>query len=56
VIFDELKTGEYVATPPHYETFRTRGAIDLRWSVLTSPAFAGFMLPAACQQFASTDY
>ncbi|HVJ83721.1 MAG TPA: ABC transporter permease [Planctomycetia bacterium] len=56
VIFDELKAGDFVAMPPHYESLKAQGAIDLRWSVLTSLAFAGFLLLAACQQFTSTDY
>ena len=47
---------DFVASPPAYDALTSAGPGHLRLSVLTSLAFAAFLVFAAARQFQLTDY
>jgi ABC-type transport system involved in multi-copper enzyme maturation permease subunit len=56
VTFQALDAEKLVGAPFYYHPLMDRGALDLRWSVLTSLLFAAALVWLAAKQFADTDY
>jgi hypothetical protein len=56
LVYDNIRAAALVEAPPYYEVVVGRKLLDLRWSVLSSLAFAILMFAAAAQQFSQDDY